>query len=104
MLEAVILLGVGFIPTSFNLLANSFFDFVCLWHTGGKFPARFMEMVLRLPMCIGNMRFTGTQNLFNYFHSKDRDSLRKAGLYYGIYRQLIILGAVFREWIDRIIP
>ena len=44
-------------------------------------------------MCIGNMR-TGTQNLFNYFHSKDRDSLGKAGLYYGIIVSFI-LGAVF---------
>ena len=91
LLEAVILLGVGFIPTSFNLLANSLTSFAC-----GIQVESFRKIHgngVATTMCIGNMR-TGTQNLFNYFHSKDRDSLGKAGLYYGIIVSFI-LGAVF---------
>ena len=48
LLEAVILLGVGFIPTSFNLLANSLTS-----RFRWKVSARFMEMVLRLQCVLG---------------------------------------------------
>ena len=43
-------------------------------------------------MCIGNMR-SGTQNLCNYFQSKDTEYLRNAGLCFGIILCFVI-GAV----------
>ena len=43
-------------------------------------------------MCIGNMR-SGTQNLCNYFQSKDIEYLQNAVLYFGIILCFVI-GAV----------
>ena len=43
-------------------------------------------------MCIGNMR-SGTQHFYNYFHGKNKESLKKAFLYYGII-VCFVIGAV----------
>lgn len=101
LLEAVILFGVGFMPESLNLLANSMTSFAC-----GIQVESFRKIHgngIATTMCIGNMR-TGTQNLFNYFHDHDRDSLGKAGLYYGIIASFIlgaIIGNGLIKWCGR---
>ena len=76
LIEAVILAGVAFFPLSMNLLANSLTSFAC-----GIQVESFRKIrgnSIATTMCIGNMR-SGTQNLCNYFQSKDTEYLRNAG-------------------------
>lgn len=89
-LEAVILLGVSFIPQDRNLLANSLTSLAC-----GIQVESFRKIHgngIATTMCIGNLR-SGTQNLCDYFLKKQKDGLRKGALYYGIIL-CFILGAV----------
>ena len=86
----VILAGVAFFPLSMNLLANSLTSFAC-----GIQVESFRKIrgnSIATTMCIGNMR-SGTQNLCNYFQSKDIEYLRNAVLYFGIILCFVI-GAV----------
>ena len=88
--EAVILLGVAFIPLSQNLLANSLTSLAC-----GIQVESFRKIhgnVIATTMCIGNLR-SGTQNLCDYIRKKDKTSLKKSLLYYGIII-FFIIGAV----------
>ena len=90
LIEAVILAGVAFFPLSMNLLANSLTSFAC-----GIQVESFRKIrgnSIATTMCIGNMR-SGTQNLCNYFQSKDIEYLRNAVLYFGIILCFVI-GAV----------
>ena len=98
LLEAVILLGVGFIPTSFNLLANSLTSFAC-----GIQVESFRKIHgngVATTMCIGNMR-SGTQNLCNYLQDRDIENLKKALLYYGIII-CFICGAIIGNFFIKI--
>ena len=88
--EAVILLGVAFIPLSQNLLANSLTSLAC-----GIQVESFRKIhgnAIATTMCIGNLR-SGTQNLCDYIRKKDKTSLKKSLLYYGIII-FFIIGAV----------
>lgn len=79
--EAVILLGVAFIPLSMNMVANALTSFAC-----GIQVESFRKIHgngIATTMCIGNMR-SGTQNLCLYFQKKDKSFLSKSMLYYGI--------------------
>ena len=88
--EAVILLGVSFIPLSMNLLANSLTSLAC-----GIQVESFRKIHgkgIATTMCIGNLR-SGTENLHHYFHTKERHFLDTSLLYYGIIACFIV-GAV----------
>lgn len=90
LIEAVILLCVGFIPTGYNLFANSLTSLSC-----GIQVESFRKIHgngIATTMCIGNLR-SGTENLCNYFFEKEKKALKTALLYYGIIF-CFILGAV----------
>lgn len=81
LIEAVILLWVGFIPAGYNLLANSLTSLSC-----GIQVESFRKIHgngIATTMCIGNLR-SGTENLCNYFFEKKKEDLKKGLLYYGI--------------------
>lgn len=90
MLEAIVLAGVCFIPVSLNLLANSLTSLAC-----GIQVESFRKIHgngIATTMCIGNLR-SGTQNLCDYMHTKEKKCLSKSILYYGVILCFII-GAV----------
>ena len=79
--EAIILIGVSFVPLSLNLLANSLTSLAC-----GIQVESFRKIRgngIATTMCIGNLR-SGTQNLCNFIRKKDKEDFKKAVLYYGI--------------------
>ncbi|MBD9202827.1 MAG: DUF1275 domain-containing protein [Eubacterium ventriosum] len=79
--EGIILVGVAFIPLDMNLIANSLTSFAC-----GIQVESFRKIRgngIATTMCIGNLR-SGTQNLCNFIHKKDKEDFKKAVLYYGI--------------------
>lgn len=88
--EAVILAAVAFIPLTQNILANSLISFAC-----GIQVESFRKIRgngIATTMCIGNIR-SGTQHLCQFIHSKDREHLVSAALYYGIIG-CFIMGAI----------
>lgn len=90
LMEAVILFGVAFLPQEVNLLANSLTSLAC-----GIQVESFRKIHgngIATTMCIGNLR-SGTQNMCDYFFRRQKESLKKGALYYGIIL-CFILGAV----------
>ena len=90
LLEAIVLAGVCFIPVSLNLLANSLTSLAC-----GIQVESFRKSHgngIATTMCIGNLR-SGTQNLCDYMHTKEKKCLSKSILYYGVI-VCFIIGAV----------
>lgn len=90
LIEAVILAGVGFIPQSMNLLANSLTSLSC-----GIQVESFRKIHgngIATTMCIGNLR-SATQNFCYYLKNKDKSYREKAFIYYGIIL-CFILGAI----------
>ena len=90
LLEAVILICVTFFPHSLNPLANSLTSFAC-----GIQVESFRKIHGRgiaTTMCIGNLR-SATQNMCDFFHTKEKKSLRNGFLYFGII-SCFILGAI----------
>jgi uncharacterized membrane protein YoaK (UPF0700 family) len=89
-LEAVILLIVGFLPQAMNTLANCMVSFAC-----GVQVQSFRTIKgngIATTMCIGNLR-TATQYISDYFYDKDRGLLRKGLMYYGIIL-IFVSGAI----------
>ena len=87
LLEAVILLFVGFLPQKMNVPANCLVSFAC-----GIQVQSFRTIKgngIATTMCIGNLR-TATQYISEFFYEKDRGLLRKGLMYYGII--LIFVG------------
>lgn len=89
-IEAAILAAVAFFPLSMNLLANSLTSFACGIQVESFRKIRGNSMATT--MCIGNMR-SGTQNLCQYFRSKETGFLWDSLLYYGII-VCFVIGAV----------
>ena len=92
--EAVILFAVGFIPQTLNLLANSLTSLAC-----GIQVQSFRKIHgngIATTMCIGNFR-SGTEHICNYlFKSKNKMSLIKGMLYYGIIFSFVV-GAIIGD-------
>ena len=89
-LEALVLISVGFMPQSLNLLANSLTSLAC-----GIQVESFRKIHgsgIATTMCIGNLR-SATQNLSEFLHTRQKESLRKSGLYYFIILCFIV-GAI----------
>ena len=80
--ELVVLTIVGFIPAgTLNTLANILVSFTCAMQVEG-----FRKMdgkPFATTMCTGNLR-SGTDNLFQYLKTKDKQKLSNAMHYYGI--------------------
>lgn len=90
LLEAVILLYVGFIPQSLNILANCLVSFAC-----GVQVQSFRTIKgngITTTMCIGNLR-TATQYIGDYFYEKDKGLLKRGVMYYGIIA-IFVIGAI----------
>lgn len=88
--EAIVLIGVSFMPQKLNLLANSLTSLAC-----GIQVESFRKIRgngIATTMCIGNLR-SATQNICEYWHTKDKNAARKGILYYGIIACFII-GAI----------
>lgn len=79
--EILLLFGVGFIPNTLDLAANALVSFAC------AMQVQAFRKVHGYPfastMCIGNMR-SGTEALCVYFHTHDREVLKKALTYFGV--------------------
>ena len=79
--EIVILFVVGFIPHSLNMTATIFVSFACAMQVQTFRKVR--GHAYASTMCIGNMR-SGTEALCVYFHTHDREVLKKALTYFGV--------------------
>lgn len=94
-MEAIILIGVSFIPLNMNLLANSLTSLAC-----GIQVESFRKIhgnMVATTMCIGNLR-SGTENICLFFQTGEVKHLKKVLLYFGIIICFIIgaiLGNVF---------
>lgn len=81
LVEILLLFGVGFIPNTLDLAANALVSFAC------AMQVQAFRKVHGYPfastMCIGNMR-SGTEALCVYFHTRDREVLKKALTYFGV--------------------
>lgn len=80
-IEILLLVAVGFVPQSMNLLANALVSFVCAMQVQTFRKVR--GHAYASTMCIGNMR-SGTEALCVYFHTHDREVLHKALTYFGV--------------------
>jgi uncharacterized membrane protein YoaK (UPF0700 family) len=98
LMEAVILFGVAFIPVGFSLIANTLTSLAC-----GIQVESFRTIHgngIATTMCIGNLR-SGTQNFCEFLVTKNKQFLRRCGLYYGIIG-FFALGAIFGSLVIRI--
>ncbi|WP_455257951.1 YoaK family protein [Peptoniphilus asaccharolyticus] len=97
LVEIFIFSIVAFIPTDYNLLANSLISLSC-----GIQVESFRKIYshsIATTMCIGNLR-SGTENLYSFLMNRDKVSLRKTRLYFGIILCFVIgaiLGNIFIE-------
>ena len=78
--EIVLLAAVGFLPETLNTTANAVVSFVCAMQVQTFRKVR--GHAYASTMCIGNMR-SGTEALCAYFHTRDKEILRKALTYFG---------------------
>lgn len=79
--EIALLFIVGFLPQEVNTIANVLVSFVCAMQV--QTFRKVHGHAYASTMCIGNMR-SGTEALCVYFHTHDREVLRKALTYFGV--------------------
>lgn len=79
--EILLLFVVGFLPQSVNIFANAVVSFVCAMQVQTFRKVR--GHAYASTMCIGNMR-SGTEALCVYFHTRNREALKKAMTYFGV--------------------
>lgn len=80
-MEILILLAVGFIPSRYNMLANMLVSFSCSMQVQTFRKVR--GYAYASTMCIGNLR-SGTDSISKYIRSRNSEDLFKALHYYGI--------------------
>ena len=80
-LEILLLLTVGFLPTRFNLLANAIVSFSCAMQVQSF--RKVNGYAFASTMCIGNIR-SGTDALCAFIRTRDRNTLHKSLCYWGI--------------------
>ena len=88
-IEIIILFVVGFIPHRYDMIATMLVSFSCSMQVQSF--RKVNGYGYASTMCIGNMR-SGTEALCAYFHTKDKEILRKALTYFGVVL-LFALGA-----------
>ena len=94
----VILAIVAFIPTEYNLIANSLTSLAC-----GIQVEAFRKVhgnAAATTMCIGNLR-SGTENWNKFIQTKDLKYLKKSSLYYSLIVCFIIGAIIGNEVIKR---
>lgn len=87
--EMALLFGVGFLPSSMDLLANAMVSFSCAMQVQAF--RKVNGYAFASTMCIGNLR-SGVESLLAERHTGDRRLLGKAARYFGIIF-LFALGA-----------
>ena len=90
LLEALVLFGVGFMPQSMNLIANSLTSLAC-----GIQVESFRKIRgngIATTMCIGNFR-SANENMFKYFKEDNKGAGEKSLLYFFIILCFVI-GAI----------
>ena len=95
--EILILFGVSFFPAGQHLIANSLTSLAC-----GIQVQAFRKIEgngIATTMCIGNLR-AGVQALHEYHTARDREELRRSGLYFGVIL-FFALGAVLGNLLVR---
>lgn len=95
--EILILFGVSFFPAGQHLIANSLTSLAC-----GIQVQAFRKIEgngIATTMCIGNLR-AGVQALHEYRTARDREELRRSGLYFGVIL-FFALGAVLGNLLVR---
>ena len=90
-LEILLLLVVGFLPTRLNLLANAMVSFSCAMQVQSF--RKVNGYAFASTMCIGNIR-SGMESLCVYGKTKDKEKLYKAGHYLGIIAMFAVGAAV----------
>ena len=80
-LEILLLLVVGFLPTRLNLLANAMVSFSCAMQVQSF--RKVNGYAFASTMCIGNIR-SGMESLCAYHKTHNRDTLYKASHYFGV--------------------
>lgn len=93
-LEALILLGVSFMPSAQNLAANCLTSFAC-----GMQVESFRKIHgkgIATTMCIGNLR-SALQNVDDYIVTHNRGFLENGILYFGVILTFVC-GAVLGNW------
>ncbi len=88
-IEVLILLIVGFIPTEYDIVANSLMNFTCAMQVNTF--RTFRGLPVASTMCIGNMR-SGVDLLAKYHATKDK-TYKKQGLHYFFIIFIFFLGA-----------
>ncbi len=81
LIEIIMLGAVGFMPRSFNVIANMMVSFSCALQV--QTFRKVHGYGYASTMCIGNLR-SGTESLSKYMRNKDRKSLIKALHFFGI--------------------
>ena len=95
--EIALLFCVGFLPQGVNNFANAVVSFVCAMQVQTVRKVR--GHIYASTMCIGNMR-SGTEALCAYFHTRNREALQKALVYFSVIGLFAIgagLGALLVE-------
>ena len=91
LLEIAVLLAVGWMPQSWNLLANMLVSFVCAMQVEAF---RTVEgNAYATTMCIGNLR-SAMENLYYWHKEKDQTRRHKAGLYFMVITFFLIGASV----------
>ena len=93
--EIGLLLGVGFLPSSWDAPANALVSFTCAMQVQAF--RKVNGSACASTMCIGNLR-SGTEALCEYFHDKNPAVLRRALTYFGVIG-IFALGAGAGAWI-----
>ena len=91
LMEMLLLLVVGFLPTACNLLANAMVSFACAMQV--QTFRKVNGYAFASTMCIGNIR-SGMESLCVYGKTKDKEKLYKAGHYLGIIGMFAVGAAV----------
>ena len=97
--EVVLLFVVGFLPQSFNILANVAMSFACAMQVNSF--RKFEGLPCATTMCIGNMR-SATELLCKYRATKDKAIGRKSAQYYLVILIFAIgaaVGAMVSGWL-----
>lgn len=90
LIEVLVLIVVSFMPQEMNLIANSLTSLAC-----GIQVETFRKINgngIATTMCIGNLR-SATQSTIDYWHTKDKNELKKCVLYVCIIG-FFVVGAI----------
>lgn len=99
LVECVVIAVVAFLPQSLNPLANLMISFASAVQVDSF--RKFNGCGCATTMCTGNLR-SGTEHLFFWLSHRERDALKKMGLYYGLILSFVtgaVLSGLLSHWL-----